>query len=125
MDVSNKNLQPGAIGHILSRQVIILRLAHSHIASPAISQGCRASFSDFKGRLLYLDLSNAHISYDSLIEVFNKCNKLKKISLECVRVNEDVMSALAQCADLEVVNLSMAEGLEIEGLTNLLSSCKK
>lgn len=125
MDISSKNLQPGAIGHILSRQVVILRLLQSHIASPVIQPGCRASLPEFKGRLSYLDLSMAHISFDALITIFNKCTKLKKLSLENVAVNADVMKALSQSIELEVLNLSLAEGLDLAGVTSLLSSCQK
>lgn len=125
MDIANKNLQPGAVGHILSRQVVILRLSQSHIASPAILPGCRASFSDFEGRLLYLDLSMAHVSYDCLIDLFTKCNRLKKLSLEHVPINKDVMKALGLSSELEVLNLSMVEGLDLHGVKALLSSCQK
>lgn len=125
MDISNKNLQPGAIGHILSRQVVILRLSQSHIASPAILYGCRASFPDFEGRLLYLDLSMAHVSYDCLIDIFKKSNRLKKLSLENVSINKDVMTAIALSKELEVLNLSMVEGLDLSGVKALLSSCHK
>lgn len=123
MDISNKNLQPGAIGHILSRQVVILRLSQSYIAEPGILPGCRASDSSFKARLSYLDLSMAHVSYSTLIAIFNKCTRLKKLSLEHVPINKDVLNAIAHNKELQILNLSMAEGLEVQGLKCLLPAC--
>ncbi|XP_018335639.1 S-phase kinase-associated protein 2 [Agrilus planipennis] len=125
MDVSNRNLPPGAIGHILSRQVLILRLAQSEIAFPPILSGVKAALSDFRARLLYLDLSMAHISTESLVMLFSRCYRLKKLSLEHVQVDDDVMLALSLNTDLEILNLAMVEGLQLDGLKYLLSSCQK
>ncbi|KAF2900448.1 hypothetical protein ILUMI_05743 [Ignelater luminosus] len=125
MDVSNRCLEPGAIGHILSRQSIILRLAHSEIAHPPILPGVKASLPDFKARLLYLDLSMVHISISSLISLFSKCQRLKKLSLEHVRVDENVLLALSRNRDLEILNLAMAEGITTDGMSYLLTNCCK
>lgn len=85
----------------------------------------KASNSDFKARLLYLDLSMASISKQTLTELFLKCDRLKKVSLELVNVDAEVMFALSQNSNIEVLNLTMVEGLDETGFRYLLSSCKK
>lgn len=74
---------------------------------------------------MYLDMSMATVSVECLAMVFLKCHRLKKLSLENVIVNDNVFGALAQNAELEVLNLAMAEGITHDGLKRLLKSCKK
>ncbi|XP_050314237.1 S-phase kinase-associated protein 2 isoform X2 [Anthonomus grandis grandis] len=124
MDVSNKHLDEGDLGLILSRQVIVLRLAKSTILDNPILGNCKAASEDFQCRLMYLDLSMSTISCESLIVVFNKCRKLKKISLENIRLNDEVLLALSANTCLEVVNLAMASGIKEDGLKYLLTNCK-
>ncbi|KAI4462059.1 f-box/tpr repeat protein pof3 [Holotrichia oblita] len=124
MDLGSRQLQPGALGQVLSRQVMILRLAQAEIASPAILPGCRAFSEDFKSRLLLLDLSMATVGCETLVELFTRCCRLKKVSLEHVGVNAKVLQALSCSKDLEVVNLSMVEGITEKGLKYLLGNCK-
>lgn len=125
MDVSGRLLEPGALGQILSRQAIILRLSHSDIAHPPILPGVKAWSLDFRSRLLYLDLSMAHISATSLTMLFNKCRRLKKLSLEHVNVDDEVLIALSKNKELEILNLAMADGLQHDGISHLLTNCKK
>lgn len=74
---------------------------------------------------MYLDLSMAMVSPESLTVLFSKCYRLKKISLEHVAIDDTVLIALSQNKDLEVLNLAMVEGLAEKGLTCLFnSSCK-
>ncbi|XP_068897785.1 S-phase kinase-associated protein 2 isoform X2 [Tenebrio molitor] len=125
MDISNRTLEKGAIGTIMSRQVIILRLSRSRIVSPPILPDVKAAFPDYRCRLMYLDLTMATISTSSLVTIFNKCKRLRKLSLESVPVNDNVLSALAANRDIEVLNLAMATGINIDGLKNLLINCRK
>jgi F-box and leucine-rich repeat protein 1 (S-phase kinase-associated protein 2) len=82
-------------------------------------------FPDYRCRLMYLDLTMATISTSSLVTIFNKCKRLRKLSLESVPVNDNVLSALAANRDIEVLNLAMATGINIDGLKNLLINCRK
>lgn len=123
MDLACRQLQPGAIGQILSRQVMILRLAQAEINHPAILPGCRAYNEDFKSRLLLLDLSMVNTTPDVLVEIFTCCRRLKKVSLEHVVTDEKVFSALSLSKDLEIVNLAMVEGIDENGLKHLLGNC--
>lgn len=143
MDVSGRVLGPGALGQILSRQMIILRLARSEvclpyltktafincfclqIAHPAFLPGVKASLTDFKARLLYLDLSMAEVSTRTLTDLLSKCSRLKKISLEHVPVNDEVLSVLSLSKDIEVINFAMVSGITKEGIAFLLKNCKK
>lgn len=125
MDVSNKHLGAGELGKIMSKQVIVLRLAKSEIMYKPILPGCKAYSADFRSRLLYLDLSMAHISVDSLVILFSKCRRLKKLSLENVPVNDDVLLALSANKDIEVLNLTMCNGIQEDGLRYLLTNCRQ
>ena len=125
MDIGNRQLPPGAMGNIMSRQVLIMRLSQAEILHPSILPNCRAFAEDFRCKLLLLDLSMAQVSCPSLVQIFNKCYRLKKISLEHVTVNAQVMAALSKSTELEVINLAMAEGLEDQGIKALLGNCRK
>ncbi|XP_030758733.1 S-phase kinase-associated protein 2 [Sitophilus oryzae] len=125
MDVSNKYLGPGELGKVLSKQVVVLRLARSEIMHKPILPDCKAYHPDFRSRLLYLDLSMAHISLDSLVMLFGKCRRLKKISLENVPVNDDVLIALSGNKDIEVINFAMCTGMQQDGLKYLLTNCRQ
>lgn len=95
------------------------------MADPAIFRGVKASLPDFRTRLFYLDLSMASISKETLTELFSKCDRIKKLSLELVPVDDEVLLALSRNKDIEVINFAMAEGLCEEGLTYLLTNCRK
>ncbi|KAK9871829.1 hypothetical protein WA026_014285 [Henosepilachna vigintioctopunctata] len=125
MDISNRNLRIGCLGQILSKKVVILRLARSEISYPPILPHQPVASPDFRCRLLFLDLSMAYISTDSLISLFNKCQRLKKLSLEHVPVNDEVLEALAGNKDLEIINLAMATGIKEPGLQYLFRNCRK
>lgn len=128
LDASGRCLRPGAMGHILSRQVVILRLASATLSAPAVlPNSCRASIATFRARLMYLDLSMAYIpSPNVLVDLFSRCRALKKVSLEQVNgMDDDVMLALSQSKDLQVLNLAMAVGITETGMRYLLKNCQK
>ncbi|ERL87642.1 hypothetical protein D910_05033 [Dendroctonus ponderosae] len=145
MDLAGKHLKSGQLGIVLSKQVVVLRLARSEVrhslnqrieSAPyfkvsnqimdvTIQPGCQAFEADFQSRLLYLDLSMACIASDSLVVLFNKCRRLKKLSLENVRVNDSVLLALSANKDIEVINFAMCSGIRVDGLEHLLSNCKQ
>ncbi|CAH1973859.1 unnamed protein product [Acanthoscelides obtectus] len=124
LDASNKHLYPGDLGQIISKQVIVLRLARSEISYPPIMPGCKAAQHDFHSRLLYLDLSMASICTESLTVLLSKCNRLKKLSLENVAVNDAALIALSANKDLEVINMAMCQGVMEDGLKYLLTNCR-
>lgn len=125
MDVSNRTLKNGALGQILSRQVVVLRLAKSEIMYPIYLQSQPIAFPDFRFRLMFLDLSMSYIIPESLVMLFNKCQRLKKVSLEHVPLDDEVLIALSGNKDIEVINFAMCEGIKEKGLEYLLSNCRK
>ncbi|XP_060526311.1 S-phase kinase-associated protein 2 [Cylas formicarius] len=125
MDLGNKHFRPGDLGKILSRQVVVLRMAKSKIMDNVIMPNCKAYSPDFQVRLLYLDLSMVHISLEGLTTLFSKCKRLRKLSLENVPVNDEVLLALSSNRDIEVINFAMCTGIQQTGLKHLLGNCKK
>lgn len=47
------------------------------------------------------------------------------MSLESVTVNSRVLMTLSENRQLEVLNLAMATGIQVEGIQPLLKNCKK
>ncbi|EFA10811.2 S-phase kinase-associated protein 2 [Tribolium castaneum] len=125
MDISNRSLDKGAMGIILSRQVIILRMSKTRVQDPPILPNVKASLPDYRCRLMYLDLTMASVSPSSLVTIFNQCRRLKKLSLESVPIDDNVLVALSANRELEVLNLAMASGIGVEGLRYLLTNCRK
>lgn len=74
---------------------------------------------------MYLDLSMASVSPESLEMILKRCKRIKKISLENVPVNKDVLMALSGNKDLEVINFAMSTGIDGWGLKYLLENCRK
>lgn len=146
LDLASKTIQPFAMGRILSRGVIIMRLAQCKVSVNRLHLfRCAYGFlqilnfslqflepiftpneisSDFVAKLQYLDLSMATISIDSLVDLFSKCKLLKKLSLEHVPINDQVCKELAANKHLEVLNLSMSSGITNYGAKKLIGSLK-
>lgn len=93
------------------------------ILDPPIMPGVKAYSEDFEAKLMYLDLSMATVSEEGLAEIFSKCFRLKKLSLEACAVNAVVCKHLANNIHLEVLNLSNTRGLTEEGIQYILNSC--
>lgn len=114
MDLGNKALRRGSIGKVFSRGLIILRLAQARIQSPLFES--HFVVEGFQTKLQYLDLSMASIDETSLTQLLSTCRLLKKLSLEQLKIDENVCKEIAENKDLEVLNLAMCEGLDINGL---------
>lgn len=120
MDLGNRALKRGSIGKIFSRGFIILRLAQTKIQSPLFESHFRVE--EFQSKLQYLDLSLASIDTTSLAQLLKTCRLLKKLSLEHVPVDTNVCKEIAECRDLEVLNLAMCEGLNQESVIILMAN---
>lgn len=92
---------------------------------PPILPNVKAYANDFISKLMYLDLSMATISTSSLYALFKRCKRLRKLSLESCRLDDSVCTSIARNEHLEVLNLTMAEGLTTHGLGIVLSCCKQ
>jgi F-box and leucine-rich repeat protein 1 (S-phase kinase-associated protein 2) len=60
-----------------------------------------------------------------LVELFNTCQNLKKLSLEHCVLDQHVCKLIGQNKELEVLNMSMCYGLDKTGLTWIVEGCKK
>lgn len=119
LDLGSKVLNKGTLGHILPRGVQILKLAQAEIADPIFCEGSEI-FGDSYMKLQYLDLSMAVISPVSLAALLSKCKYLKKLSLEKCIVNRDCCRAISQNTELEVLNLTMCENIDIGCIMDLM-----
>lgn len=126
LDLGNKILNDGVLAVILSRGVVILRLAQSCIYDPIF--GPHKHLLDSECKLQYLDLSMSRISPPGLAELLSYCRQLKKLSVEHVQLSEEICLQIAQNTDMEVLNLVLSEGLTpravkqmFANLTNLQS----
>lgn len=99
MDLGNRSFLPGALGRVLSRGLIICRLALARIPRPVFDE-------DTKGielKLQYLDLSLASIDKESLTQLLSSCRILKKLSLEQLEVDSGICKEIAENSQLEVI----------------------
>lgn len=75
-------------------------------------------------KLQYVDLSMAVINTSGLVELFSRCTRLKKLSLEHVPLNDAVCKELTNNKQLEVLNLAMCTGITRYGIRKLMISLK-
>lgn len=125
LDLGSKVLNEGTLGHILPRGVQILRLAQSEIISPAFTSNINENLETYSGlkyfKLHHLDLSMAVVSVDDLADLLSRCKFLKKLSLEKCTLNQVCCRAISNNSDLEVLNLTMCEGMDMECIKDLTS----
>lgn len=114
LDLGGKILNHGSLGHILSRGAQILRLAQTEIKQPIFALESEASSESYTSKLQFLDLSMAVISPDDLATLLSRCLLLKKLSLEKCTVNLRCCQMISNNKDIEVLNLTMCEGMDIE-----------
>ncbi|XP_076687178.1 S-phase kinase-associated protein 2 isoform X2 [Andrena cerasifolii] len=120
LDLGGKVLNEGTLGHILPRGVQILRLAQAEIADPVFLENSQVITDGYISKLQYFDLSMAVISPDGLAMLLSKCKYLKKLSLEKCVVNRSCCKAISENSDLEVLNLTMCEGMDVECIKDLM-----
>lgn len=123
LDLGNRHLKPGALGDIVARGVVILRLAQANISDPIFMDILPdpIDWTTFESKLQYLDLSMATISIPSLWLLLSKCRKLKKLSLEHVDIDDTICVEVSENKDLETLNLTMCDGLTASAVTILMS----
>ncbi|XP_022833206.1 S-phase kinase-associated protein 2 isoform X2 [Spodoptera litura] len=117
MDLGNKTIAKDALGRILDRKPVILRLASSEIGDWTPTGELPPS------RLQFLDLSMATISTATLDTLLSCCPNLKKLSLESIQIEDNTLRIIGQCTNLETLNLTMAFGLKTEGFNSLFEGC--
>ncbi|XP_032528147.2 S-phase kinase-associated protein 2 isoform X1 [Danaus plexippus] len=117
LDLGNKTLAAGALGKVVNRTPIVLRLAGSEIGE------WHPEPAPVQTRIQYLDLSMCTIDYRTLESLLSRCSGLKKLSLENVKLSEYSQELIGKCSGLETLNLAMAQGITATGLTNILEGC--
>ncbi|XP_055905493.1 S-phase kinase-associated protein 2 isoform X2 [Eupeodes corollae] len=120
LDLGGRSLRAGALGDILPRGVVILRLAQSEMSHPVFDPELLQMYPDFESKLQYLDLSMAVITKPSLKSLLSRCRQLKKLSLEHVPVNDEICDEISKNKDLEALNLAMVAGLEAWSLRKMM-----
>lgn len=120
LDCSYKVLGEGALGHIIPRGIQILRLAQTEIEHPAFYENSDFFIENYTSKLQYLDLSMAVINPDDLACLLSRCKYLKKLSLEKCIVNENCCESIGNNQDLEVLNLTMCEGINLNCIKNIV-----
>lgn len=113
IDLGNKLIRRGALGTIISRGLIILRLAQAKIQYPMFESDFP---QNYRSKLQYLDLSMVSIEPKELVVLLRTCRLLKKLSLEFVPVDEHVCLEISENDKIETLNMAMCEGLTAEGL---------
>jgi hypothetical protein len=122
MDLGGKYVRSGAIGEILSRGLVILRLSQARIQTPIFEPWI--VIENFQSKVMYLDLSMTNLEPQSLAQLLGACRVLKKLSLEATKVDDLVCLQISKCKNLEVLNLTMAEGLTKIGVGYLVTQLK-
>ncbi|KAI5632290.1 f-box-like domain-containing protein [Phthorimaea operculella] len=117
LDLGNKTLSKDALGRVLARKPVIVRLAHSEIGEWHPTGPITTS------RIQYLDLSICTTDRHTLNSLLHRCTLLKKLSLESVPLDDTTCHIIGKCNLLETLNLSMAQGITAEGLTSILEGC--
>lgn len=118
LDLGNRALRAGGVGTVISRGLIILRLAQARIQRPIFDSDI--DLEGYQSKLKYLDLSLASIDTFSLAQLLSVCRLLKKLSLEQLTVDFNVCKEISENRNLEVLNLSMCEGLTKGGITIMM-----
>lgn len=119
LDLANRVTSRGAFSRLLPRGFVILRLAQARIQAPIFETNSR---EDFVSKLQYLDLSLASIDVESLAQLLGTCRLLKKLSLEQVPLNLAVCKEIAENRKLEVLNVSMCEGITVDCVSVMIAS---
>ncbi|XP_050074966.1 S-phase kinase-associated protein 2 [Anopheles maculipalpis] len=122
VDLSNRTLQFQGLVEVLSRGVIVLRLAQTSIVNPVLGP-----FLDHptKIKVQYLDLSMCTISKPILHAVLSKCRELVKLSLENVPLDDAICLEISKNQGLETLNLTMCSGIDARGIQFIAKSLTK
>ncbi|XP_054726889.1 lysine-specific demethylase 2B isoform X1 [Anastrepha obliqua] len=122
LDLGGRFLRAGALENILTRGVVILRLAQAELNHPVFDSEFLHAEPKFESKLQYLDLSMASLTKSSLKMLLSHCRQLKKLSLEHVPINDGICNEIAKNTNLEALNLAMCIGLEAWSVRKIMES---
>lgn len=114
LDLSNRTLQFDGLVEVLSRGVIVLRLAQTSIVNPTPE----SNYLEFPAciKVQYLDLSMCTVSVAVLGALLANCRALVKLSLENVPLDGRICAEIAENRKLEALNLTMCSGIDATGM---------
>ncbi|XP_020714069.1 uncharacterized protein LOC101452586 isoform X2 [Ceratitis capitata] len=112
LDLAGRHLRAGAMENILTRGVVILRMAQAELSHPVFESEFLHAEPKYESKLQYLDLSMVSVTKPSLKMLLSRCRQLKKLSLEHVPINDEICNEIAKNTNLEALNLAMCIGLE-------------
>ncbi|XP_060092064.1 S-phase kinase-associated protein 2 [Heteronotia binoei] len=118
VDLTGKNVLPGVIGQLLPLGVIAFRCPRSCIGNPLFKTS----------RLLHvqhMDLSSCMIQVGDLESILDRCQSLRNLSLEELRLSSSIVRKIAQNPSLIRLNLSGCSGFSAESLETMLNSCSR
>ncbi|XP_049294806.1 S-phase kinase-associated protein 2 [Anopheles funestus] len=122
LDLSNRMLQFNGLVEVVSRGVVVLRLAQTYIVEP-ISDSCLDIPPGIK--VQYLDLSMCTISIPVLRALLSNCRALVKLSLENVPLDGGICAEIAENRRLESLNLTMCSGIDADGMHSMAKALTK
>uniref|UniRef100_A0A182MUF1 S-phase kinase-associated protein 2 n=1 Tax=Anopheles culicifacies TaxID=139723 RepID=A0A182MUF1_9DIPT len=122
LDLSNRSLQCNGLVEVLSRGVIVLRLAQTCIADP-IPPASQKFPHEIK--VQFLDLSMCTISKPTLRALLSNCRALVKLSLENVPLDGGICAEIAQNTRLESLNLTMCSSIDAGGMHSMAKALTK
>uniref|UniRef100_A0A224YY25 S-phase kinase-associated protein 2 n=1 Tax=Rhipicephalus zambeziensis TaxID=60191 RepID=A0A224YY25_9ACAR len=129
LDLSKKHFGPGVLGNVLSRGVVILRLATADIKGPIFTDLPKLSYPSDESlsvcKVQYLDLSMASIAEGTLCELLASCSNLKKLSLEQCSLNDQVCRLIGANRSLECLNMCMTRGFTHAGIAAICRGCRR
>lgn len=123
LDLSCRSLREGALGRVISRGTVILRLAQAHVSCPVFLPG--SVEPHFETKIQFLDLSMCSIDPVPLYELLSRCRSLRKLSLENVSLDANCCKEISCNDNLEALNLTMCEGLDCFNVTTLIKKLTK
>uniref|UniRef100_A0A034VXV6 S-phase kinase-associated protein 2 n=2 Tax=Bactrocera dorsalis TaxID=27457 RepID=A0A034VXV6_BACDO len=124
LDLGGRHLRAGALENILTRGVVIMRLAQAELSHPVFDSDFLHAEPKFESKLQYLDLSMVSVAKPSLKMLLSRCRQLKKLSLEHVPINDEICNEIAKNTNLEALNLAMCIGLEAWSVRKIMESLK-
>ncbi|NXW11624.1 SKP2 protein, partial [Fregetta grallaria] len=116
LDLTGKNLLPGAIGQLLPAGVSVFRCPRTCIGNPLFKTNTPL-------RVQHMDLSNCTISVEDLQSILCLCERLQNLSLEGLVLCDNIIESIAKNPRLMRLNLCGCSGFSAESLELMLSSC--
>lgn len=124
IDLANRRVTSSCLGLLLHRGVQVLRLTKTEVTEDGFDGYWKGDKTGFQ-YLQYLDLSLSSASTRMMGHLFTSCQNLKKLSLELCTIDDNVATLFGQNPNLQVLNLSMCEGLSTTGLAAILGGCRR